>query len=199
MDIQEIRDLLEKARFELPVLSTNIPTRKLIGEVLDLIEQQPSELTEKLKRRLPNVLPDSYEGMKSLCATLTDTVKEACSIIDSFERQPTAGEFRQKVTCALLDCRSTEEQCKVALKLLHESEDIIDTAEAIKTDLVTICTDALTALKKIKKTQKIDPFYLDVLIAVLEKQTGCRPPVEGETDNPDPIPSHEFPAKAVGD
>lgn len=51
MDVQEIRRLLEKARFELPVISTNIPTRKLIGESLDLLEQQPtaSEYTKRIR------------------------------------------------------------------------------------------------------------------------------------------------------
>lgn len=42
------------------------------------------------------------------------------------EQQPEPWKFRQKVTCALLDCRTDEQQRKVALKLLHEAEDIID-------------------------------------------------------------------------
>jgi len=46
------------------------------------------------------------------------------------EQQPPAGEFRQKVTCALLDCRSDKEQLRIALNLLHQAEDIIDQAEA---------------------------------------------------------------------
>ena len=40
--------------------------------------------------------------------------------------QTDAAEFRQKVTCALLDCRSDGQQLKVALELLHEAEDHIE-------------------------------------------------------------------------
>ena len=69
-------------------------------------------------------------------ARAMEAVDQALTLL---KQQPTAGEFRQKVTCALLDSRSIEEQCKVALKLLHEAEDIIDTVEAINKDLLEAC------------------------------------------------------------
>ena len=68
-------------------------------------EQQPiaGEFTERLKLRLPISLPGNYEGMKSLCATLTDTIKEACDYIDETERkqQPTAGDMSKKAIALL--------------------------------------------------------------------------------------------------
>lgn len=76
-----------------------------------------------------------------------DAMKKALTLL---KQQPTAGEFRQKVTCALLDSRSTEEQCTVALKLLHEAEDIIDSAESqlkIIPDLLEACIEAKIILE----------------------------------------------------
>ena len=56
---KDIIDLLEKARFELPILLTNIPTRKLIGEVLDKLREAPeqppaNEFTAKVKLNIQN-------------------------------------------------------------------------------------------------------------------------------------------------
>ncbi len=46
-------------------------------------EQPPaSDFRVIVSNRLPVFLPDTYEGMKSLCAKLTDTINEACAIID---------------------------------------------------------------------------------------------------------------------
>jgi len=78
-------------------------------------------------------------------------LEEACDQLESKERPP-AGEFRQKVTCAILDTRSTEEQCSVALKLLHEAEDIIDRLESSREDLLAVCEAFVKWNKKYPST-----------------------------------------------
>lgn len=139
-------------------------------------------------------------GMAKRICDYQDEVRE-------LKQQPPAGEFTKKLRdWHGKNLTEPNEMVKYhsnlriswvkAMTELRIACEYIDRAEASKAELLTICVDTLTALKKIKKTRKIDPFYLDVLIAILEKQTGCRPPVEGETDNPDPIPNHKFPAKA---
>jgi len=107
---KEIRDLLEKARFELPILSTNSPTRKLIGEALDLLEQQPkdetakffeqtkeqptaSEFTTKVRRRITTdkQLISTVEDTKEMIPYLViasealDRLAKACNHLDRAE------------------------------------------------------------------------------------------------------------------
>ncbi len=89
MDRQEIRRLLEKARFELPVISTNIPTRKLIGESLDLLEQQPTavEWTKLWRERLENSIT-LYKIGKSpdeWFSSIVTGFQEACDRLDRAE------------------------------------------------------------------------------------------------------------------
>lgn len=85
MDRQEIKDLLEKARFELPVISTNIPTRKLIGESLDLLEQQPtaSKFTKTIRHnlRIQGRAGDTHR----LGNIYAELLKKACDRLDTAE------------------------------------------------------------------------------------------------------------------
>ena len=131
-----------------------------------LLKQQPtvSDFREKVEIRLPISLPGSYEGMKSLCATLTDTVHEACDIIDLIEtenkklkEQPTANEFTKRVRSQLLDValevggvKNMNELCKDLL----EACDIIDQLQAkqptvgeFTKDLRKLANSPLTRLK----------------------------------------------------
>lgn len=87
MDIQEIRRLLEKARFELPVISTNIPTRKLIGESLDLLEQQPtaSEFTKEIQKKYGISLTIARDNPEKKQWEAERDLIEACDIIDTAE------------------------------------------------------------------------------------------------------------------
>lgn len=50
-----------------------------------------------------------------------DNIDQALAILEK-----PATEFTQKVTCALLDCRSDEQQLEVSLKLLHEACAILE-------------------------------------------------------------------------
>ena len=65
----------------------NLPNTWEINQALALIKEQPpvGEFREIVEIRLPASLPGSYEGMKSLCATLTDTANEACDRLDASE------------------------------------------------------------------------------------------------------------------
>ena len=84
MNIQELIELLEKAIFELPVISTNIPTRKLIGEALDHLEQQPTarKFTKKFRKLIK--LSEDHLSINKI-GRLQMYGKEACDIIDSAE------------------------------------------------------------------------------------------------------------------
>lgn len=101
---KEIIDLLEEAEpvvrmakksYEALRALEQTPTgnEQMLFEICCKVDQalaklkapEPNEFREKVENRLPKFLPDSYEGMKSLCATLTDTVKEACFVIDQLQ------------------------------------------------------------------------------------------------------------------
>ena len=78
---------LEEASIHLEKIVQQIEQIKNELKALTLFKQQPTagEFREKVELRLPNFLPSSYEGIKSICATLTDTLHEACDIIDTAE------------------------------------------------------------------------------------------------------------------
>lgn len=120
-----------------------------------------------------------------------DYIDQALTLL---KQQPTAGDFTKEFRKFIEHPLTT-----LRLKRWHtksrEACDIIDRAEARLKDLLVVGKVISLALKKIKKTQKIDPFYLDTLIAVLDnailKQLDYQSPVEGETDNPDPLPAKQ--------
>lgn len=55
---------------------------------------------------------------------MVEDIEKRDALLKKCQDKPS--EFRQKVTCALLDSRSDEQQLRVALNLSHEACDIID-------------------------------------------------------------------------
>ena len=94
---------------------------------------------EKVKNRLPSFLPDSYEGMKSVCAALTDLLHEACDIADASEAKepPLASDFTKdcitKYICYWNGTCRWDSGCGKAFK---EACTIIDRSESSRKELL---------------------------------------------------------------
>lgn len=115
-EIKEAIEILEKVLKPLdacePQCKLNLNPEK-IRKALVLLRKAPEQppagkFRERVKNLVPVFLPDNHEGLKLLCATLTDTVKEACDIIDRSEAEKTAWEkqkcgkgffYREGLTC----------------------------------------------------------------------------------------------------
>lgn len=88
---REIINLLEKARFELPILSTNIPTRKLIGEALDLLlfGEHPlmGEFTKEIRQKVNCTAKVDYLHLGEIAnwAVISKDILELCDRLDTAE------------------------------------------------------------------------------------------------------------------
>ncbi len=66
----------------------NLTVRRIDQALTKLRTEQPpaGKFRERVKSLVPAFLPDSYEGMKLLCAILTDMLTDACDIIDQKDK-----------------------------------------------------------------------------------------------------------------
>ena len=135
-------------------------------QALALLKEQPpaSDFREIVSNRLPVILPDSYEGMKSLCAKLSDTINEACDRLDQQSAQLKA---KDELLFAYESVRSPKQlpasdftknirhNLKVQgragdihrfgntyAELLKEACDHLDRSEASRKELLTACRQA---------------------------------------------------------